>query len=63
MTAAWAIGDHVLYNGRLYILRGIDPMSVSERRAQLEDAETGELTQVLVDEIEQTAEGTADGDV
>jgi hypothetical protein len=58
-----AIGDLVLFNGRHYYLRGIDPMSVSERRAQLEDAETGELTQVLVDEIEQTAEGTADGDV
>ena len=36
------IGDHVTYQGRRYVLRGLDPMSVDERRALLEDALTGE---------------------
>lgn len=47
-----AIGDHVLHNGRRYRLRGIDPMSVSERQAELEDLETGERVRVLLDEVE-----------
>ena len=37
------IGDLVTYQGRSYVLCGLDPMSVPERRAQLEDPETGEL--------------------
>jgi hypothetical protein len=47
-----AIGDHVLYQGRRYRLRGIDPMSVSERQAELEDLETGEHVRVPLDEVE-----------
>jgi hypothetical protein len=53
-----AIGDLVLYNGRRYYLRGIDPMSVSDRTALLEDAETGEAVRVPLDEVE--AESGAD---
>ena len=58
-----AIGDLVLYNGRHYYLRGIDPMSVSDRRAQLEDAESGEVVRVPVDAIQQAVERTAESDV
>jgi hypothetical protein len=47
-----AIGDHVLHNGRRYLLIGIDPMSVTDRRAQLEDLETGERVRVPLDEVE-----------
>jgi hypothetical protein len=36
------IGDLVLYQGRPYYLRGLDPMGVPERRVILEDPETGE---------------------
>ena len=36
-TAAMKIGDLVLYQGRLYYLRGLDPMSVPDRRVILED--------------------------
>ena len=54
-----AIGDLVLYNGRRYYLRGIDPMSVSDRRALLEDAETGEHVRVPYEEVQ----GEASGDV
>jgi hypothetical protein len=46
------IGDLVLYLGRNYYLRGIDPMSVPNRQAFLEDAQTGEDSTAPVEEIE-----------
>ena len=36
------IGDLVTYQGRAYVLRGLEPMSVPDRRAELEDPESGE---------------------
>ena len=48
-----AIGDPVLHCGRRYRLIGIDPMSVTDRRAELEDLETGERVRVPLDEIEE----------
>jgi hypothetical protein len=46
------IGDPVLHEGRRYFLRGLDPMSVPNRRAMLEDAQTGEQTTAPVTELE-----------
>ncbi len=46
------IGDAVIYRGRRCVLRGLDPMSVDERRAQLDDAETGERFWVALNEVE-----------
>ena len=46
------IGDLVIYLGRNYYLRGIDPMSVPNRQAFLEDALTGEQSTAPVEEIE-----------
>jgi hypothetical protein len=46
------IGDPVIYRGRCYVLRGLDPMSVPDRRADLEDAETGELIRAPIAELE-----------
>jgi hypothetical protein len=46
------IGDHVTYQGRRYALRGLDPMSVDDRRALLEDVETGEQRWVLLAVLE-----------
>ena len=51
--AAMRIGDQVLYDGRLYVLRGVEPMSVDERKCEIEDPETGERLKVLWDEIEE----------
>jgi hypothetical protein len=51
-TAAMKINDLVLYQGRLHYLRGLDPMSVPNRRAVLEDAETGEEVSAPVAEVE-----------
>ena len=52
LTAAMKIGDLVLHQGRRYYLRGLDPMSVPDRRAILEDAETGQEVSVPVEDIE-----------
>lgn len=46
------IGSLVSYRGRTYTLRGLDPMGVAERRADLEDTETGERLQVPVAEVQ-----------
>ena len=46
------IGDLLDYEGKRYILRGLDPMGVPERRADLEDAETGEPIRVAIAELE-----------
>ena len=50
-TAAMNIGDLVLHQGRRYYLRGLDPMSVPNRQAFLEDPSTGEELMVPVEEI------------
>jgi hypothetical protein len=46
------IGDLVLYLGRHYYLRGLDPMSVPNRQAFLEDGVTGKERTAPVGEIE-----------
>ncbi|NUT57171.1 MAG: hypothetical protein HOQ03_14495 [Thermoleophilia bacterium] len=45
------IGDHIAYAGRHYVVRGVDPMGVPERRADLEDLETGETIRVPIAEL------------
>jgi hypothetical protein len=55
------IGDPVLHRGRRYILRGLDPMSVPDRQAFLEDPETAEQATAPVDEIEAEAQGGGAG--
>jgi hypothetical protein len=50
-TAAMKIGDLVLYQGRSYYLRGLDPMGVPERRVILEDPESGEEITAFADEV------------
>jgi len=40
-----------MYAGRRYVLRGLDPMGVDERRAELEDAETGDVVWVPVEDV------------
>jgi hypothetical protein len=50
-TAAMKIGDLVLYQGRSYYLRGLDPIGVPIRRAFLEDPSSGEELVVPVEEI------------
>jgi hypothetical protein len=42
------LGDLITWQGRLYVLRGLDPMGLPDRCAELEDTETGELVRVPV---------------
>jgi hypothetical protein len=46
------LGTAVTYRGRVCVLRGLDPMSVDERRALLEDERTGERFWVPLHEVE-----------
>jgi hypothetical protein len=47
------IGDRVTYHGRVLVLSGLEPMSVPNRRAQVEDPATGEHFEVAYDELEE----------
>lgn len=40
------IGDHLTFNRRAYVLRGVEPMSLPGRRADLEDLISGERIRV-----------------
>ena len=46
------IGEIVLYEGRQYYLRGLDPMGLPQRQVFLEDALTGEARTVPADDVE-----------
>ena len=52
-SAEMNIGDLVQYDGNLYVLRGVEPMSVDERKAELEDPATGERLRVPFAELEE----------
>ena len=56
-TAAMRIGDEVIYHGRVLVLRGLEPMSVPSRRAEVEDPVTGERLVVPLDELEPSPPG------
>jgi hypothetical protein len=45
------IGDHVVHDGRVYVVLGLDPMGVPGRRVDLRDLETGERRRVPVAEV------------
>jgi hypothetical protein len=51
--AAMRIGDRVIYHGIVLVLVGHEPMSVPDRRAQLEDPASGERFDVAYDELEE----------
>jgi hypothetical protein len=51
------IGGNVTYNGKCYVLRGLEPMSVPDRCAELQDSESGELISVPVAALEEARNG------
>jgi hypothetical protein len=51
------IGDLVTWKGSAYVLRGLEPMSVPDRRAELEDPATGESFSVPFDEVSERSDG------
>jgi hypothetical protein len=50
-AAYMQLGSLVIHQGRPYYLRGLDPMSVSDRQAELEDAFTGARVWVPLEEV------------
>ena len=46
--------DLVTYDGAVYVLRGLDPMSVPDRLAELEDPATGERVRVPLSDVEES---------
>jgi hypothetical protein len=57
------IGDLVIYGGHAHILRGVEPMSIPGRRAQLEDPRTGERLSVPLDEVSEFTHESAAAEV
>jgi hypothetical protein len=53
------IGDLVAYAGRQYVVRGLDPMGVPDRRVDLEDAETGEMVRAPISELPAPGDSSA----
>ena len=48
------IGDLVTYQCTQYVLRGLDPMSVPDRQAELEDPATGERLRVPLSDVDES---------
>ena len=53
------IGDLIAYEGRLYAVRGLDPMGVPERRADLEDTENGTSIRIPIAALEESGDSSA----
>lgn len=53
------VGDLVTYDGRLLRVRGISPMSASPRRVLLEDVDTNEDVEALLDDLEPADDDSA----
>jgi hypothetical protein len=51
------IGDKVIHQGRVLVLLGHDPMSVPDRRAEVQDPVTGERFHVPLDELREADPG------
>jgi hypothetical protein len=51
-VALYEIGTIVSYQGRLYVVRGVTPMSVTPALLELEDTENGNTRRVRADDAE-----------
>jgi hypothetical protein len=45
------LGDLVTWNGRRWIVRGVDPVSVTGRTVTLEDPDSGEQVMAPLDDV------------
>jgi hypothetical protein len=54
------IGKVLNYDGRTYVLLGMEPMSVPDRKAELQDAETGEVIRIPCSVLARTSEGLSE---
>jgi hypothetical protein len=51
-VALFEIGTIVSYQGRLYVVLGVTPMSVTPALLELEDTENGSIRRVRADDAE-----------
>ena len=56
------LGEQIVVDKRVFIVRGVDPMSVDAPRVYLEDAETGELVADLMARVQALVEDDSDAD-
>jgi hypothetical protein len=54
------LGDHIAVDDRLFVVHGVDPMSVDAPRVYLEDAETGEMVVDLLASVRALVEDECD---
>ena len=54
------LGDHIGVDDRVFIVRGVDPMSVDAPRVYLEDAETSEMVVDLLASVRAMVEDECD---
>jgi hypothetical protein len=45
------VDDRVTWQGRIYVLRGFDPMSIPDRGAEVDDPVSGARIRVPVDQL------------
>ena len=50
-------GDRIVVDDRVFIVRGVDPISVDAPRVYLEDAETGEMVVDLMARVREMVKG------
>ncbi|MDE3069714.1 MAG: hypothetical protein KGJ43_03190 [Acidobacteriota bacterium] len=53
------LGDRLIWKGRVFVVRGFEPMSLPEARVELKDIRTGEHVHVPVAELERAASRVA----
>jgi hypothetical protein len=49
---SFQIGDRVRFRGRVFVVRGISPMSAAHRRVHLEDTDSGEQVEASLDDVQ-----------
>ncbi len=54
---AMEIGDTLTHKGRAYVLIGLEPMSVPDRKADLQDLETGDVVAIPWSILARSGEG------
>jgi hypothetical protein len=45
------VGDTVLYNDHAYVVRGISPMGAMQKHVMLEEPDTHELVDALIEDL------------
>ena len=59
-TAAMKIGEVLTHEGRAYVLLGLEPMSVPDRKAEVRDVETGEIMSIPCAVLTRSSEGLSE---